>query len=95
MELSDVMSFGDRTALKFRFGWDTVEKRRMKRYKHVPETVTWDCCPFIYILYEGFCIISIFLLLTTSSHVAKLEEKNILLLLHIMPNLQDTSKVEH
>lgn len=86
MELSDVMSFGDRTALKFRFGWDTVEKSRMKHHKHVPETVMWDCCPFIYILYDGYCI-SIFLLLTTSNHVAELEEVNYFLwLLHIMPN---------
>ncbi len=26
MELSDVMSFGERIALKLRFGWDTVEE---------------------------------------------------------------------
>lgn len=26
MELSDVMSFGERIALKLRFGWDTAEE---------------------------------------------------------------------
>lgn len=31
MELSDVMSFGDRMALKLRLGWDTAVNRRDNR----------------------------------------------------------------
>ncbi len=71
MELSDVMSFGERIALKLRFGWDTVEENehRHKYYNHAPEAAMWDC------VVHSYCIIHFIYLYSLLHAVIQLNVK--------------------